>query len=175
MLRLAAAAVVAGALATGCTGSPAPTPSTPTPLSDDEAFAAAEATYRAYVDALNQVDLSDPETFEPVYALTTGDANANERQSLSTMSADGWSVAGATKVLAFKGESVNKANREDLRLTAVACTDVSEVSVVDQNGVSVVPSDRPSRYALRLTFEGSLDRLLISSSNAIREPSCVGS
>ncbi len=48
--------------------------------SEEEAFAAAEETYRAYVDALNQVDLSDPETFEAVYAWTTGDANADERK-----------------------------------------------------------------------------------------------
>ncbi|HOQ22628.1 MAG TPA: hypothetical protein PLN62_09415, partial [Microbacterium sp.] len=61
------AALLALALVTGCAPEPAPTP-TPTGFaSDDEAFAAAEATYRAYVDALNAVDLSDPATFEPVY------------------------------------------------------------------------------------------------------------
>ena len=68
-------------LLAGC----APTPPGPSPepsvvfMTDDEAFAAAEATYRAYVDALNQVDLSDPDTFEAVYAWTTGEANANAR------------------------------------------------------------------------------------------------
>ena len=50
-------------LMSGCAADPSvePTP-TPTFANEDEAFAAAEATYRAYVDALNQVDLADPAT-----------------------------------------------------------------------------------------------------------------
>ncbi|MET0860918.1 MAG: hypothetical protein ABW091_07810, partial [Microbacterium sp.] len=76
LLPLSVALVLASAALSGCTPQPAPTP-TPTGFAtEDEAFAAAEETYRAYVDALNQVDLSDPETFEPVYAWTTGEANA---------------------------------------------------------------------------------------------------
>ncbi len=71
------------AVATGCRPEPEPSPSGPAFATEAEAFAAAEETYRAYVDALNQVDLSDPETFEAVYAWTTGDANANERRTLT--------------------------------------------------------------------------------------------
>ena len=63
-------------LTTGCQPEPRRHPSAPAFANEEEAFAAAEETYRAYVDALNQVDLSDPETFEAVYAWTTGDANA---------------------------------------------------------------------------------------------------
>src|SRR5690349_13054891 len=92
-----AVAVVLGT-ATACQPEPAPSPSTGAFATQAEAFAAAEETYRAYVDALNQVDLSDPETFEAVYAWTTGDANANERKTLSRMSADGWRVTGSTAV-----------------------------------------------------------------------------
>jgi hypothetical protein len=64
--RFAAAATLALALAltTACAPDPAPTPSPTGFASQEEAFAAAEATYRAYVDALNAVDLSDPATFE---------------------------------------------------------------------------------------------------------------
>ena len=95
------AALLALALVTGCAPEPAPTP-TPTGFaSDDEAFAAAEATYRAYVDALNAVDLSDPATFEPVYANLSGQALADEKKSLTTMSAEGWVVSGESKVRAF--------------------------------------------------------------------------
>src|SRR5215207_2167659 len=98
MIRRVAALVVAvavvSATATGCQPEPGPSPSGPLFASEEEAFAAAEETYRAYVDALNQVDLSDPETFEPVYALTTGDANAEARRALTRMHADGWTVEG---------------------------------------------------------------------------------
>ncbi len=82
MFRRSAAVVVALAVtlgATACQPEPTPTPTGPAFASEDEAFAAAEETYRAYVDALNQVDLSDPETFEAVYAWTTGEANAGEK------------------------------------------------------------------------------------------------
>src|SRR3546814_3928687 len=81
--RALAVLALVGAAATGCVGTPEPRETTPTPLSDAEAFAAAEETYRAYVDALNQVDLSDPATFEPVYALTTGDLNSQDRRNFS--------------------------------------------------------------------------------------------
>ena len=77
-----ALALVLG-MATGCQPEPEPSPTGPVFANEEEAFAAAEETYRAYVDALNQVDLSDPETFEAVYAWTTGDANASERKTLT--------------------------------------------------------------------------------------------
>ncbi len=99
MLRRVAAlafglAIVAG-LATGCRPEPAPSPTAPVFSSEEEAFAAAEQTYRAYVDALNEVDLSDPATFEAVYAWTTGDANAQGSEDASVeMHADGWTVSG---------------------------------------------------------------------------------
>ncbi len=86
------------AVLAACAPAPAPSPTTsPTFSSEAEAFAAAEATYRAYVDALNAVDLADPRTFEPVYAWTTGPANAEARRSFSQMHADGWVVSGETK------------------------------------------------------------------------------
>lgn len=127
---------------TGC-GPAAPTP-TPTPTgfaSEEEAFAAAEATYRAYVDALNQVDLSDPTTFEEVYRWTTGDANAGARESFSEMYADGWSVSGESEIVSF---------RQTIGLTptlssgtGIACLDVSAVTLTDAAGRSVVEPDRP--------------------------------
>ena len=94
----AASIVIAAMLAVGALAGCGPTDPTPTPTptgfaSEAEAFAAAEATYRAYVDALNQVDLSDPSTFEEVYRWTTGDANAAIRTSLSSMAAENWTVS----------------------------------------------------------------------------------
>lgn len=158
---------------TGC-GPAAPTP-TPTPTgfaSEEEAFAAAEATYRAYVDALNQVDLSDPTTFEEVYRWTTGDANAAERESLSSMHADGWVVSGESDVTAFYPEAWGS----DGAVKAIACVEVSEVSLVDKTGTSVVPSDRPPSYALELVFVtagNSPTGLVIDNSEAIEDPRCA--
>lgn len=147
MFRRSAAVVVALAVtlgATACKPEPTPTPTGPAFASEDEAFAAAEETYRAYVDALNQVDLSDPETFEAVYAWTTGEANAGEKKSLTTMAADGWSVSGATRVTSIDDLSFEAEANE---IVLEVCTDVSSVNVLDQNANSVVSPDRPDKQA----------------------------
>jgi len=170
------ALLLAGASATGCSGQPAPDPSTPSApafASDEEAFAAAEETYRAYVDALNEVDLSDPATFEPLFALTTGEANATERKSASEMHAEHLTVSGATVLLGFYPREFSDSS--DPRVVAVACTDVSDVDLIDDSGKSIVPADRPDRYALRVTFDASTDTstgLALASSNRVRESEC---
>lgn len=125
---------------------PQPTP-TPTFTSEAEAFAAAEATYRAYVDALNQVDLADPETFEAVYAWTTGEANVEGRELFSRMHADGWSVDGASVV-----SRVEPLVAESDALAIGACLDVSAVDVRDTSGASVVSGSRPDHQSIRVEF-----------------------
>lgn len=150
--RVTAAALGAFLVLTlaGCTTPESPEP-TPTPgfSSEEEAFAAAEATYRAYVDALNQVDLSDPETFEAVYELTTGEANGGERRSLTTMHADGWSVAGETVIRSIE---LNSVSTDPDAVTLDVCSDVSAVEVRDANGASVVAADRPPVQASQVTL-----------------------
>ncbi len=115
---------------------PQPTP-TPTFASEAEAFAAAEATYRAYVDALNQVDLADPETFEAVYAWTTGEANAGIRETLTQMHADGWAVTGRSVPTLVEPLVLGASGLE-----LAVCLDVAEVAVLDSSGASVVSDTR---------------------------------
>ena len=176
MLRRVAAVTLALAMvvtfATGCQPEPAPSSTGPVFATEEEAFAAAEETYRAYVDALNQVDLSDPETFEAVYAWTTGEANANERKTLTQMHADGWNVSGESTVRSFRGET---ADIDSAQVDAVVCSDVSAVEVVDANGQSVVSAQRPDEYALAIEFvssTGTQTGLAIASSNAVEDPAC---
>lgn len=140
-----------GALA-GCGPTdPSPTP-TPTGFaSEEEAFAAAEATYRAYVDALNQVDLSDPSTFEEVYRWTTGDANAAIRTSLSSMAAENWTVSGESAVTVVEPSPIYEADDKAMVSLAV-CVDVSGVDVIDADGVSQVESDRRDEEPLTVSL-----------------------
>ena len=137
--RILVVAVFAALLA-GCAADPVPkqTP-TPTFSTEAEAFAAAEATYRAYVDALNQVDLADPETFEAVYAWTTGAANAGIRKTLSQMHSENWRVVGHSVPQLVE---ILQSSSRDLELAV--CLDVSEVSVSDSSGNSVVSDTRGS-------------------------------
>lgn len=149
-LRSAALAGLIVLLVAGCTPDRGLDEPAPLFTSEAEAFAAAEQTYRAYVDALNAVDLSDPRTFEPVYALTTGDANAGERESLSRMHADGWSVSGTTVVESVHRETA-ASDLTQVRLSS--CNNVSSILLVDAMGHSKVGATRPAvqSVAIRLT------------------------
>ncbi len=142
--------VLAAGVLSACASTPEPTEPTPLFTSEADAFAAAEETYRAYVDALNQVDLSDPETFEDVYAWTTGDANAGERKSLSTMHADGWAVRGDTLIQSVEVEDF--APTEEPIVLLGICTDVHAVEVFDASGESVVSPDRPTAQSSIVAF-----------------------
>jgi len=139
---------------TGCFAQPDPEPA-PLFSSEEEAFAAAEETYRAYVDALNQVDLSDPETFEEVYAWTTGDANAGERKSLSGMHADGWVVSGKTTVESVSPGSID--DEIDPTIVIHACINVGLVEVYDATGISQVAEDRPDTQSQTVSLTGAAE------------------
>jgi hypothetical protein len=173
VLAILVGGVVAVGLS-GCFGAPAAKPSTSAPAfaSDKEAYAAAEKTYRAYVDGLNRVDLADPKTFEPVFALTTGEMNASDRKTLSTMHAEELVMEGDTVVRSFQGE---KWSPESGEVNAVACSDVHAVTLIDGSGESKVNADRPPKYRLELRFiyhRTAPQRLLVARSVATDAPGC---
>lgn len=159
----ALSALSAGLLALGmlsaCTPTPEPKP-TKTALfaSDEEAFKAAEETYRAYTEALNEVDTSDPKTFEPMFALTTGDFLAADKKTFSELHAEDLTMTGEVRVAKFSGMESAPPFEE---VTATVCVDVSAADVVDASGVSQVAPDRPDVNALTVTFRTSDRQLLI--------------
>ena len=175
MTAAAAGAVLVVALA-GC-GTPEPSKPTPTPVfsSEEEAFAAAEETYRAYVDALNQVDLSDPNTFEPIYDLTTGDANAGARKTFSRMHAEGLIVSGPT--VAAVVEPRQMGGGDPISVELAVCLDVSEVTVTDAAGASAVSPNRPDVQSILVTIEFEQEDephgLISSIDGREGEPTCT--
>ena len=176
MIRRAAAALVlalALGMTTACQPEPAPSPSGPVFANEEEAFAAAEETYRAYVDALNQVDLSDPETFEAVYAWTTGELNASDRKGLTNYHADGVTVSGDSVIVLLEPESFDSSTDS---VELAACLDVSAVEVSDKNGESVVDPDRIDVQTLAVSVvpgAASATGLLVTAIGPREsEPSC---
>jgi hypothetical protein len=155
-VRNRALAVIGTALLLALAGCTTPEPATPTPTaafsSEEEAFAAAEETYRAYVDALNQVDLSDPETFEAVYAWTTGDFNADERKTLSTMHANDWTLSGSSVVSRVDYLDMND---QFAKVALGSCVDVSSIRLLDADGASQVSPDRPDVQTTRVDLVAS--------------------
>jgi len=137
--------------ATGCAPSPAPSPSPSSSgfTSDAEAFAAAEATYRAYVDALNQVDLADPTTFEPVFAWSGGSLEEADRQSFETARENGLIIGGDFRVVTTSGVDWDRYTGS-VRLHA--CLDVSATEITGAAGNRQQGEDREPRVALILTL-----------------------
>jgi hypothetical protein len=158
----AAALTSALLLLVGCAPDPSPSP-TPTPAfaSEEEAFAAAEATYRAYNEALNQVDFADTDTFEDVYAQLSGSAAESTREAFSQFHADHLRSIGTTRFDSFRPLSADLATG---KVDANVCSDVSDVEVLDASGASVVSEDRPSRQPLDVTFATRSDAASITIS-----------
>lgn len=157
------------ALVVGCSPSPTPTP-TPTAAfaTEEEAFAAAEETYRAYIDAFNEVDLGDPSTFEPVFDFTAGEYLKREREDLSAMHAEGYVRGGTIEVVEFWPHHYNSSET-----TARVCTDVGSTTFTDSEGVSLVPTNRPNRVALDLTFVIAESKPLLASAEPVTDDRCA--
>jgi hypothetical protein len=155
-----------------CAPEPAPKPAKTALFSSDaEAFKAAEETYRAYVDALNKVDTSDPRTFEPVYAFGSGAFKSGDKKNLSWMHAEHLKLGGETLVARVSGVSTDN-DRSTVQV--LACLDVRAVTLVDAEGASRVNPTRPDKYGLVVTLKETHKRLTIDSAKVAEEQTCDG-
>ncbi len=136
--------------------------------SDAAAFAAAEETYRAYVEALNAVDLADPSTFEPVYALTTGELRDETEARLLEMRDKGWRVEGYSDI-----RSISPTGWSSTGVDLSVCLDVHRVLVRDAAGAPVTSGDRSPVQKLTATVLLSEDGGLVEGVTAREEgPAC---
>lgn len=153
-----------------CTPAPEPTP-TPTALfsSDEEAYAAAEATYAAYAEASNAVKLDDPSTFESVYAWLDDAALAAAKKSYTAMHADDLTLSGSTTFNSFEGSDFSSGV-----VLANLCLDVSDIDLKNADDQSVISPDRADRQRIEVEFRDASTStgLEIVRSTVISEPSC---
>ncbi len=145
--------MLAGALLTACTPEPTPTPSPTGFASEEEAFAAAEATYRAYVDAVNQVDLADPATFDMPLQWSAPPLRDVDRKSFSESHAEQRELSGAFLIASVSpvGWDISSGFAE-----LAVCLDVSNTDVRDANGISIVPAGRAPVIALSVDLRPSV-------------------
>lgn len=159
----AAAALLALAALTACMPDPAPTPSPTGFASDEEAFAAAEDTYRAYIDALNarrddEASVPSPESFLTGAALTAAiDTDTEFRET-------GMKLVGVTDIAGIK---TIDATRDSASIGV--CLDASNTRVVDASGTDITPPDRQDRLGLIVEVVWAPDRSYISSTTASEE------
>lgn len=166
-----AAAVVLGMLAlSGCgTGDPIPTlPPTPstTPVfaSEEEALAAAEDAYAAYLEMSNLIGSeggAEPERIEP-YAVREFLESA--LSGFETLRENRWRTTGTT---AIRSSLLQYADLEAVEgetvVAAYICEDYSALDVLDESGASVVSSERPDVQAFEIFFDLVEGKLVGSS------------
>ncbi|MEZ5111325.1 MAG: hypothetical protein R2732_07505 [Microbacteriaceae bacterium] len=136
-LLVTASLALAAVATSGCAASAPPEQPAPAPLfaSDEEAFAAAEATYRAYEDASNAIDLAAPGTFEAAVDFTVGEFNALEREGFSRLHSEGITKLGETRVVYVKPQQLAK---DHSTIELAVCSDVSALDLIDAKGASTV-------------------------------------
>lgn len=157
------AALLALMLTTACVPEPAPSP-TPTGFaSEEEAFAAAEATYRAYVDAVNARRENPDSSPDPTNFLT-GSAYNEELETDQLLEERGWHLAGETEVLSATG---SHATAHEVAMTV--CLDASATRVMDSSGSDVTPADRADVLGVDVIFKLIEMRLMIAESSTSAE------
>lgn len=152
----------AGATLSACSPQPAPTP-TPTAAfaSEEEAFAAAEETYRAYNDAVNrQRDgdaATDPQDFLVALALD------NDIDAIRLFEQNGLHIAGHGEIKRIRGtEAALESVPQSVEM--FICLDVSATRVLNTKDEDVTPKDRADLVALTVEFTASDNGLMISDS-----------
>ena len=148
----------------GCSPTPEPEP-TPAPAfaSEEEAFAAAEETYRAYNDAGNVA--GQPSQF------LTGAALEGDLETSRYLQQQNLTLSGPSTVHSFRGNEFDWAEQV-ATVTAEVCLDVSLTRILDEGGADVTPSDRAETWLLLVTFIGSEEQLLIADSITISGRTC---
>jgi len=137
------------------TPQPEPT-STPLFASDEEALAAAEEAYAAYLAVSDQILAEGGANPERAYQYLTEQMQAKEVEGIQLYIDSGWHSTGMTT---FDSLSVQQfaSERETAELIVYLCVDVAALRIIDSAGSDVTPPSRPDRVPLEVAFvaEGS--------------------
>ncbi|MFF2275716.1 hypothetical protein [Agromyces sp. NPDC058126] len=154
-----ALALVLSACAPEADPSPAPTPTAsgaPIFASDEEALAAAVEAYEVYLAVVDELTQTGGENSERIRAFAESAYAAELEESLAQLRLSGKRTSGDSSV-----DGIELIEYEDrsggAAVSVYACLDVSEVRVLDADGVDVTPSDRIERRPLQLEFVSALD------------------
>lgn len=177
---LVGAMMVAGMLLfSGCGGgAPIPTlPPTPsaTPIfaSEEEALAAAEEAYAAYLEMSNLIGSEggvDPERMAP---LVTAERLDIELRGFETLRQSGLRLVGHTTFETVDVQRVEQVG-EDVEVVFYACWDASLSRVMNEVGEDVTPPDRLDRMVLEVVMvtESGEPPLILASDDAWPDSSC---
>lgn len=155
-------------LLSACAPTPEPTP-TAAFATEEEAFAAAEETYREYlVAAAARADgdaSADPEGF------MSGDALESDLESQRKLLSQNLRISGASTIIDFNPVDA-RINGPVAVLVVDVCLDISASRLLDDNGIDRTPSERSSTGALSVEFTGDAENMLISRSSPTESSQC---
>lgn len=164
-LGLAAAAV----MLSGCLApAPEPTPtSTAVFASEDEAFAAAEETYRAYNDAGNAWR-TEPSSADPM-AFLVGRALEDALDTQRLLDEYGVHAVGETVI-----EWVDHVRADPVAGDVVldVCLNSSATRAINQAGEDVTPADRSDLTLIRISLTPVAGDVLIEESETVKGDRC---
>jgi len=165
-LGLAAAAV----MLSGCLApAPEPTPtSTAVFASEDEAFAAAEETYRAYIDAENARS-ADPTSDPEPQSFLVGEALEADIDARREFQKRGMSIVGTSAVVSVTGTAADLTVGD---VTVTTCLDSSLSRVLNDAGEDITPTDRDSTVAATVKLVPLDGEMRIASIAGIASASC---
>ncbi|MGN6272145.1 MAG: hypothetical protein ACTHMQ_03555 [Protaetiibacter sp.] len=141
----------------GCTPTepmptPPPTPSeAPVFASDEEALAAAEEAYAAFLATLDQIFIDGGNGSERLLEVASEDVLEQETAGFEQLRAAGFHGTGSTRAKL----TLQSADLVLGEITAYTCDDISETDIVDTNGVSVVGERSTTTYEYEVVFGGS--------------------
>lgn len=165
-LGFAAAAV----MLSGCVAPvPEPTPtSTAVFASEDEAFAAAEETYRAYVDAEN-ARKNDPRSVPDPQSFLVGEALEADIQTRREFDEVGVHIVGTSVVVNIDRQSADPSAGE---VVLGVCVDTSQTRVINEADEDVTRADRDEMVATDVTLVPIAGELRIEKMTGVESPSC---
>jgi hypothetical protein len=132
--------------------SPPPTPSPPAPIfaSDEEALAAAEAAYAAYLSVSNQIFRDGGRDRGRIREVSTSDYADVLEAEFRSFEDRGLRMTGSTK---YEIVELVGADLATGATQTYACLAVGDSKILDADGNDVTVKDRPAVVAVLLTFE----------------------
>lgn len=167
---LVGTAIVVGGVLGGCgtpTVPPLPTPTaTAAFASDEEALAAAEAAYAAYLEVSRVISEDGGRDPERIEGYAAGDLLASAYEGFASLHDKGWRIEGEARIVKSVLQFVAPTLGEQ-SVGAYFCVDVSGTDVLNSDGESVVAPDRADVFAVEVVFDALNEDELVPS---ITEP-----
>jgi len=132
-----------------------PTP-TASPLfaSEEDALAAARATYEGFLRTSETIVDEDGASSERIDRFATAEVAESEKRGFANLAAANERIVGEIVLEKLLLQSYRPQAPGGLGVVSVyACVNVGDTDVVDENGNSVVAADRPDKTAFEVSFD----------------------